>query len=177
MGNGITMGIVITALLFFGGIILTVLINALLAPTVKTPQKVISEIIDLINLKKKDIFLDLGCGDGRVVLEVYRYAKCKCFGYDISPIMIILARTRRILSFPMSKDIVFDADNVFSVDLKDITKIYCYLDQKTMNALKKKFIPFIKNGGVVYSYRYGIKGMKGERKIKLSNDEYLYIYS
>ena len=91
--------------------------------------------------------------------------------------MIILARTRRILSFPMSKDIVFDADNVFSVDLKDITKIYCYLDQKTMNALKKKFIPFIKNGGVVYSYRYGIKGMKGERKIKLSNDEYLYIYS
>ena len=47
------MGIVITALLFFGGIILTVLINALLAPTVKTPQKVISEIIDLMNLKRR----------------------------------------------------------------------------------------------------------------------------
>ena len=68
------MGIVITALLFFGGIILTVLINALLAPTVKTPQKVISEILDIMNLDQKDIFLDLGCGDGRVVLEVYRYA-------------------------------------------------------------------------------------------------------
>lgn len=176
MLNGITLGIIITGIMLFGGILLTVIINALLAPTIKTPNKVIGEVIDIIDLKKKDIFLDLGCGDGRVVLEAYRYAKCKCFGYDISPIMIILARTKRILSFPMSKDIVLEADNIFSVDLENITKVYCYLDQKTMNALRKKFEPFIENSGVVYSYKYSIQNLKKEKKIKLNNGEILYVY-
>jgi len=176
MLNGITLGIILTAIMFFGGIMLTILVNALLAPTIKTPKKVIDEIINIMNPKKNDMFLDLGCGDGKVVLETYRYAKCKCFGYDISPIMIILARTNRILSFPMSQDIVFETDNIFDADLKNITKIYCHLDQKTMNALKKKFDSFTKNGGVVYSYKYNINGMKNEKRMKLSNDEVLYIY-
>lgn len=47
-----------------------------------------------MKLEKNDTFLDMGCGVGDVVLEAYRNAQCKCFGYDISPIMIILARTK-----------------------------------------------------------------------------------
>lgn len=48
---------------------------------------------------------------------------------------------------------------------------------KSMDALKKKFQKFISNGGVVYSYRFNIKDMKSEKKVKLSDNEYLYIYS
>ena len=74
--------------------------------------------------------------------------------------MIILARTKRILHFPMSKDIVFEGEDIFKLDLKNFTKIYCFLDEKSMDALKKKFQKFISSGGVVYSYRYCVKDMK-----------------
>jgi len=176
MLNGITIGLIATFAMLFAGIILTVLINAFLAPTKRTPKSVINEIIELMNLKVDDKFLDLGCGEGNVVLDAYRFAWCKCFGYDISPILIILARTKRILHFPMSKDIVFEAENIFELDLKKFTKIYCFLDEKTMNAIKKNLKKYILNGGEVYSYRYGIKEMKNEKKVKLSNNENLYIY-
>lgn len=177
MANGITVGIVLTFIMLSGAFLLTVLINILLVPIIKTPRKVISEIIDAMNLKKDDSFVDLGCGDGKVVLEAYTNAKCKCYGLDLSPIMIILARTLRILKYPANKDIVFEVENIYEVSLKDFTKIYCYLDTKSMGILKKKLQKFIKDGGEVFSYKYGIKGMKGERKVKLSNGEYLYIYS
>ncbi|MGI6443415.1 MAG: class I SAM-dependent methyltransferase [Candidatus Dojkabacteria bacterium] len=177
MANGITVGIVLTFIMLSGAFLLTVLINILLVPIIKTPRKVISEIIDAMNLKKDDSFVDLGCGDGKVVLEAYTNAKCKCYGLDLSPIMIILARTLRILKYPANKDIVFEVENIYEVSLKDFTKIYCYLDTKSMGILKKKLQKFIKDGGEVFSYKYGIEGMKEKKKVKLSNDEYLYIYS
>ena len=77
----------------------------------------------------------------------------------------------------MSKDIVFEGEDIFKLDLKNFTKIYCFLDEKSMDALKKKFQKFISNGGVVYSYRFNIKDMESEKKVKLSDNEYLYIYS
>ena len=176
MLNGITIGVIVTGVMLFAGLIITIIINSLLAPTKKTPQTVIPEIIELMNLNKDDKFLDLGCGVGDIVLEAYRISQCKCFGYDISPIMIIIARTKRILHFPMSKDIVFEGENLFELKFNDFTKIYCYLDDKTMNALKGKIMEYIKNGGVLYSYKYGIDGLKIEKKIKLGDNEYLYIY-
>ncbi len=176
MANGITVGIVLIVIMLIGAFLLTVLINLLLVPILKTPRDIIHEIIDLMNLTKDDTFVDLGCGDGKVVLEAYDNAKCKCYGLDLSPIMIIIARTFRILKYPTNKDIIFDVENIYEASLKDFTKIYCYLDAKSMSILKKKFEKFIKGGGEVFSYRYEIKGLKAKKKEKLSNGEYLHIY-
>lgn len=176
MLNGINIGIIVTITMLLGGIILTILINAFLVPFIKTPKNVISEIIDFMNLNKKDTFVDLGCGDGKVVLEAYRNSKCKCYGFDISPIMIILARTNRILNFPMMKDIVFEVENNFEVDMREITKTYCYLNQKSIDALQKKFSAYLNSGGELYTYRYEMKDLPAKKKVKLSNQEFLYIY-
>lgn len=176
MINGIGMGVILTVVMLFGGIIVTILINILLAPIIKTPKDIIDEILESMKLEKEDRFLDLGCADGRVVLEAYKKAKCRSFGFDISPIMIIIARTKRILSFPMNKDIVFDAENIFDVSLKDFSKIYCYLDETSMEILGRRLKKYLKSGGEVFSYKYAIKSLKAKKKVKLSNGESLYIY-
>lgn len=176
MANGITVGILLIVVMLIGAFLLTVLINLLLVPILKTPKDIIKEIIDTMNLKKEDVFVDLGCGDGKVVLEAYANARCKSYGLDLSPIMIIIARTFRILKYPVNKDIVFNVENIYEASLKDFTKIYCYLDEKSMNILKKKFEKFLKSGGEMYSYRYKIEGIKAKKKVELSNKEYLYIY-
>lgn len=177
MANGITVGILLIVVMLIGAFLLTVLINLLLVPVIKTPKSIIKEIIDLMGLKKEDVFADLGCGDGKIVLEAYADSKCKCYGLDLSPIMIIIARTFRILRYPINKDIVFNVENIYEVPLKEFTKIYCYLDEKSMKILKKKFENFVKSGGTVYSYRYKIPSLKEKKKIELSNNEHLYIYN
>jgi len=176
MGNGITVGLLLVVVMLIGGFLLTILINLLLVPVTKTPKQIIQQIVDLMKLQKDDTLVDLGCGDGKMILEAYANAKCRCYGLDLSPIMIIIARTFRILRYPGNKDIVFSVENVYEVPFDDYTKIYCYLNQKSMRILKKRFVEFIKGGGEIFSYRYEIKGLKAKRKVKLNNDELLYIY-
>jgi SAM-dependent methyltransferase len=176
MINGITLGVVMVVVLLIAGFVLTLLINAFLIPLFKTPKEVLLEIVEIMNPQKEDHIVDLGSGDGRLLFKAHRVSGCKCTGYDISPIMLIIARTKRILQFPLSKDFTLEAEDIFKVDLKDFTKIYCYLDSKSMGILKPKLKDFIKNGGEVYSYKYGLEGIKNEKKIVLSNGEELYIY-
>jgi SAM-dependent methyltransferase len=152
------------------------LINAFLIPLFKTPKEVLLEIVDIMEPKKQDHIVDLGSGDGRILFKAHRVSSCKCTGYDISPIMLIIARTKKVLQFPLSKDFEFEAEDIFKVNLEKFTKVYCYLDEKSMSILQPKLEEFVKNGGQVYSYRYGIEGMGNEKKIVLSDGEGLYIY-
>ena len=176
MLNGITLGIVMIVVLLIGSFILTLLINAFLIPLFKTPKEVLEEIVGIMNLKKEDHLIDLGSGDGSLLLKAHRESLCKCTGYDISPVMLIIARTKKVLQFPLSKDFVFEAEDIFKINLEKFTKVYCYLDKKSMEILKPKLEEFVKKGGDVYSYRYKIEGMKNEKKVVLSNKKNLYIY-
>jgi len=177
MANGITLGIVIVVILLIGGFVLTLLINAFLVPLFKTPKNILEQIVDIMNLKKGDHLVDLGSGDGRLLLKAHRFSKCKCTGYDISPIMLIIAKTNLFLQFPFTKDIVFEPEDIFKVNFKNFSKVYCYLDRKSLDILKTKMDEFVKNGGEIYSYRHGIQGIKNEKKIVLSDDRELYIYT
>jgi len=176
MLNGITLGIIIVIVIFVFLVIISLLTNLLLAPVIRTPKKVIQEILDIMNLTKEDTFVDFGCGDGRLVLSAYEQAKCKCIGYDISPIMLILAKTARVVRYPLVKDILFDAQDIFQVDISNVSKIYCFLDEKSMNILNEKLGNFVKGGGEVYSYEYGLADLKNEKKVILSNGNTLYVY-
>jgi len=176
MLNGITLGIIITFVLLFLCTILSILVNALLSPMSKTPSKVLDEIADLMDPSKKDLFVDLGSGDGRLVFKMYERGHGKCLGYDISPLSIIYANIVRAIRFPFQKEIVFDAQNVFKADISQATKVYCFLDEKSMGILGSKLEEFVKKGGEVYSYIYNIKGMRNEKKMILSNGKELYIY-
>jgi predicted TPR repeat methyltransferase len=176
MLNGISLGIMTVIILLIGGFVLTLLINAFLIPLLKTPKEVIAEIVDIMDLKKEDHLVDLGSGDGRLLLKAYSNSGCKCTGYDISPVMLIIARTKKALQFPLSRDFFFEPEDIFKVDLEKFTKVYCYLDEKSLDILKPKLEEFIKSGGEVYSYKHSVKGIEGEEKIPLINNKPLYIY-
>lgn len=176
MLNGITLGIIITLVLLFLCIIVSILVSAIIGPLSKTPNEVLDEIADAMNLKKSDTFIDMGCGDGRLVFKAYERYQCKCFGYDISPLLVIYSQLMRDIKYPLVKDIVFEVENIFKVDISNATKIYCYLDKKNLVILKPRLEEFIKNGGTVYSYDLDISRMKCEKKLKLSNEKELYIY-
>jgi len=115
MLNGISLGIVMIVVLLIGGFLLTLLINAFLVPLFKTPKSILREILLIMDLKKEDHLVDLGSGDGRLLLKAYKESGCKCTGYDISPIMLIIARTKMLVQFPFTKDVIFEAEDIYKV--------------------------------------------------------------
>lgn len=66
------------------------------APFLPTRQKQGGEALDLLDLKKGQVFVDLGCGDGRL-LKMAAERGLTAIGYELNPFLAAYAwlRTRR----------------------------------------------------------------------------------
>ena len=71
------------------------------SPYVMADKKVISEALRLAKLKKGEIFYDLGCGRGDVLIEAAKFG-AKATGFEISPYYYIYVKlkTRRYHNIP-----------------------------------------------------------------------------
>jgi predicted RNA methylase len=60
---------------------------------VPTPLAVVERMLDLAKVGSKDIVYDLGCGDGRIVIEAAKRFGARGVGIDIDPQRIAESRT------------------------------------------------------------------------------------
>src|SRR5262249_57020738 len=58
---------------------------------VPSPQDVVEKMLELAGVKKDDVVVDLGCGDGRIVVTAAQNHGCKAIGYDIDKKCVKLA--------------------------------------------------------------------------------------
>jgi SAM-dependent methyltransferase len=85
------MDVVILGLLLLAGLFgLVVLFGAPYVPSLK-PQ--IEVGLDMLNLKKGQTMLELGCGDGRVLRAAAKRG-WRAVGYEINPLLALVARLR-----------------------------------------------------------------------------------
>lgn len=56
-----------------------------LAPYVATPQDVVDRMLALADVKKGELVVDLGCGDGRIPITAAKKYGARGFGVDIDP--------------------------------------------------------------------------------------------
>ena len=64
------------------------------SPYVPTKRKILRNILKEAGLKKGYKFIDIGCGDGRIVEEAVSTFGAKGVGIDINPLLIFRARIR-----------------------------------------------------------------------------------
>lgn len=65
------------------------------APYVPTLKRSVKNGLDLLNLEKDDLVLDLGSGDGNV-LKAAAQRGYRALGYELNPVMCIVAKLRCI---------------------------------------------------------------------------------
>ena len=65
-----------------------------ICPVVSTPEFLAQNIARLARVGGEDLFLDLGCGDGRVVTNMAQLCGCRAFGVDIRPEMVASSQSR-----------------------------------------------------------------------------------
>jgi SAM-dependent methyltransferase len=63
------------------------------APYVPTLRKQREAALDLLNLKKGQTLIDLGCGDG-AMLKTAAQRGLYAVGYEINPLLVLIARVR-----------------------------------------------------------------------------------
>lgn len=102
------------------------------APFVTNDAKVIETCLELAGVSSKDTLIDLGCGNGKVLLIAQRkFGVKRAIGYEISPLPYLWCRTRNLEVY---KNSLFEA----KIPNGSVV-IYLYLLPK----LLKKVSPFL----------------------------------
>jgi 16S rRNA A1518/A1519 N6-dimethyltransferase RsmA/KsgA/DIM1 with predicted DNA glycosylase/AP lyase activity len=90
------------------------------------PQSV-TQILDRLNVKKNDVFYDLGSGTGRICLQVYLEKDIKCTGIEyVKPRHDIAEKSLDLLKkqYKNTRKIKFINGDFFDTDWSDATIIY-----------------------------------------------------
>lgn len=147
-------------------------------------RQVIIKSLKLAKIKKGEIFYDLGCGNGEVLIEAAKLG-AKAVGFEISPYYYLWARVRIaffktliLYTKPRSSGkmyIEIKFRNIFDVGLSKADVIYCYLLPKFLEKLSAKFQKELETGNRLISMGFPIKGMSKYQKFKINN-RLIYLY-
>ncbi len=122
---------------------------------VPTPRSKVDSMLNLVQLQPGDYLIDLGCGDGRIVIEAAKRGAL-AHGVDLDPLRIEDS-WKNAKNADVLEKVSFEEANIFDVDLSQATVISTYLLDKINEALIPKFLDELKPGTriVSYSFRMG----------------------
>lgn len=140
------------------------------APPVPTSKATIYKTIEITRLGKGDRMVDLGAGDGRVVIA-FAKAGATARGYEINPILVLLAR-HKIGSADVGDRAKVYWGDFWNKDLSDFDIVNVFGVGHIMEPLAKKLKKELRPGTRVASNIFPIPAWHHKRKI---GGIYLYI--
>jgi len=167
--------------LIYGLILLTGLLTSpsLLAqevrldvPFVPTPYEVIDDMLRFAELKKGDLLYDLGCGDGRIVIEAARRAGIRAVGIDIDPERIRESR-ENARKAGVENLVEFRRGNIFEEDFSGATVVTMYL-LPDVNIRLRPTILNLKPGTRIISHQFDMDDWQADRMTYVSVDLYVH---
>ena len=133
-------------------------------PYVPTPQVVVDEMLRMGKVGPNDFIIDLGSGDGVIVLTAAQKLKARGFGVDIDPELVTLsnneARKRGIADRAS-----FQVQDVFKADISKATVVTLYLLPGMMVNLRPKIYSELKPGTRVVSHDYHFDDWQADDQI------------
>lgn len=126
------------------------------APYLPVLRPQLESAMRLLDLKPGQHLLELGCGDGRVLIAAAQRG-LRVTGYELNPILAFIAwaRTRRY-----KNQVTVVWGNFWSVKLPPAEGIFVFLLPKYMTKLDKKIIQEISNPVKLVSLAFEIPGKK-----------------
>ena len=148
-----------------------VIINA---PYVTTPDKVVRAMLKLAGVKSSDTVYDLGCGDGRIVIQAAKQYGARGVGIDIDPKRIEEARAKAVKA-GVGPQVRFEVNDIFDADIHSATVVTLYLLPDINVRLRPKLLKDLKPGVRVISHAFLMGNWKPDKQqIVDGNDIYLW---
>jgi len=124
-----------------------------LAPYVPSPAEVTIRMLALAEVGPDDVVYDIGCGDGRLIIEAARRFGARGMGVDLDPRLIKQARAnaRRAGVESLVTLLEQDAD---TLDLSSATVVMLYLLPAANLRLRSRFQVQLRPGARIVSHRF-----------------------
>lgn len=132
------------------------------APYWQTPSALIEPMLDLARCGPGDRLLDLGCGDGRIVIAA-ALRGAEGVGVDFDPERIAEARAAAEAA-GVSDRVSFQQQDLFATDLTAATIVTLYLLPLPNRLLGHRLRTELAPGSRVVSHAWSIDGWPAERE-------------
>ena len=134
-------------------------------PFVTTPDTVTRAMLDLAKVRRGDFVIDLGSGDGRIVIEAARRYGARGLGVEIVPDLVRASRENAKRA-GVEKQAEFREQDLFQTDLAAATVITLYLLPDVNLQLRPKLLD-LKPGTRVVSHDWDMADWTPDRTITL----------
>src|SRR5262245_46139985 len=106
---------------------------------VPTPQIVVDEMLRMAKVGAADYLIDLGSGDGRIVITAAKMHGARGFGVDLDRFLLKLANANAAKE-GVTERVRFIEQNLFETDLSSATVITSYLLPEMNLKLRPKLL-------------------------------------
>ncbi|HET6924911.1 MAG TPA: hypothetical protein VFH39_03725 [Candidatus Saccharimonadales bacterium] len=157
-------GLILVALIFCFGFVL--LFGAPYLPTLTKQMQV---ALDLVDLQPGERLVELGCGDGKVLVAAARRGWL-VDGYELNPLLVLVCvwRTRHF-----RKQVRVHWRNFWTAQLPPTEGIFVFVLQRQMAKLDNKIVQEVSKPVKLVSFAFTIPGRK---PVRSKEGVYLYEY-
>jgi hypothetical protein len=143
-------------------------------PYVPSPQSVVSDMLRYAEVGPSDFLIDLGSGDGRIVLTAAKIFGARGFGVEIKE-DLVRRSNEAAQKEGLSDRVKFMKQDLFKTDMSQATVITMYLLPDTVNLLKDKFLSELRPGTRIVSHDYPLTGWIPEKYVQMDLEDKVQI--
>jgi len=136
-------------------------------PFVATPDAVVERMLHLAQPRAGERLVDLGSGDGRIVIEAAKRFGAKGLGVEIDPSLVKLA-TENAQRAGVGSLARFEVRDLFETDLRGVNVVTLYLLPEVNLQLLPRFIDQLKPGARIVSHDYDLGPWPFDEMIELA---------
>jgi SAM-dependent methyltransferase len=135
-------------------------------PFVVSPPEVVERMLRLAEPRAGEYLIDLGSGDGRIVIEAAKRYGTRGLGVDSDPRLVKLARdnARKAGVEPLAR---FEVQDFFELDLRGASIVTAYLLPEVNLKLMPRLLEQLKPGARIVTHDYDMGPWKHDEMIEL----------
>ncbi len=135
-------------------------------PYVPTPRVVVEAMLEIAKVGRDDFLIDLGSGDGRIVITAAKKYGLRGFGVDLDGALVSEAR-REAQRQGVQDRVDFHARNLFITDIGKATVLTLYLFPRVNMELRPRILKELRPGTRVVSHEFDFGSWKPDAHVQV----------
>jgi len=135
-----------------------------------TSQPVAEAMLQLAGVGPADLVVDLGSGDGRIVIIAAQKYGARGVGVEIDPTLVARSRQNAI-DAQVADRVTFIEGNLFDADLREATVVTMWLTARVNADLEPKFRRELRRGARIVSHQFPMGRWTPDRHLLLRGED------
>lgn len=145
------------------------------APWMPTSREVRRKMLELLELAPGETLIDLGSGDGGLLIEAARRHRVRAVGYEVNPILVFISKIRAVFT-TREGQITVHCANIFEAKLESANAVVLFLMPQANERVRRDILPQLAPGTRIVSYAFGFDDLRPARKITDTWGKPIFLY-